>query len=406
MEEEKGHEIVIVGAGIGGLATALALHRKGFKDVVVCERSETLRVEGTAIGINSNGWRALDQLGVGNQLRDKALLLQGGEDVWMDQGRVQKLPWLNGEVRCLKRRDLIDALANALPPKTIRFGCNAIGVKMDPQSLSPVLQLTDDKAVRAKALIGCDGLNSKVADYLGLKPASLFTLGGVRGLTNYPDGHCYPPKFFRLRSNQGDASMVGRIPINDKLVYWFVAVKLSRLEGNFPNDQELIKQETLKMLKDFPADTIEMIKKSDTDSLSFTRLRYRHPWEILVGKFYKGSVAVLGDAMHVMGPFLGQGGSAALEDAVVLARNMGQKISFLGKSEGTQPVSSHMQIEEAFDQYVRERRKRIVQLSLQTYLIGVIVGSTSSAAKFIAIVILVICFRDQNAHSKYDCGKL
>ncbi|CAI9114989.1 OLC1v1015819C1 [Oldenlandia corymbosa var. corymbosa] len=131
-----------------------------------------------------------------------------------------------------------------------------------------------------------------------------------------------------------------------------------------------------------------MIEKSDLDSLSFTRLRHRHPWEILVGKFYKGSVAVLGDAMHVMGPFLGQGGSAVLEDAVVLARNTGQKINNLGQSEGVQPISRHMQIEEAFDQYVRERRKRIVQLSLQTYLIGVIVGSKSSVAKFIAIVIL------------------
>ncbi|CAB4268360.1 unnamed protein product [Prunus armeniaca] len=54
--------IVIVGGGICGLATALALHRKGIRSVVL-ERSNALRAAGAAIIVHPNGWRALDQLG-------------------------------------------------------------------------------------------------------------------------------------------------------------------------------------------------------------------------------------------------------------------------------------------------------------------------------------------------------
>ncbi|CAI9114991.1 OLC1v1015821C1 [Oldenlandia corymbosa var. corymbosa] len=423
---ENEHDIVIVGPELAALLLHLLFTGpalllliltlfynqitedilKGFKDVVVYESSERLRVEGTAMRVSMNGWRALDQLGVGPQLRNKAILLHGEEDVWIDRGRRANVP-INGEVRCLKRRDVIEALADALPPKTIRFGCKAIAVETDPQSMSPVLQLTDGRVVRAKVLIGCDGLYSKVANYLGLKPPSVLGVGCVRGLTNYPNGHCFLSVSIRMKRDQGVVNLIGRIPINDKLVYWFVGLKMSQLDEKYPNDPELVKQETLKHVTGFPPDAIEMIAKSNVDSVSFAHLRYRLQWEILMGKFYKGSVTVLGDAMHAIGSFLGQGGSAALEDAMVLARNMGQKVLCLGQSdEGGQQIMNPERIEAAFDQYVKERRNKILRLSLQTHLIGVILGSTSSVAKFIAVFILLTVFRDESAHSKYDCGKL
>ncbi|OVA11013.1 Monooxygenase [Macleaya cordata] len=68
--EEK--EIVIVGGGICGLATALALHKKGMSSIVL-ERAETVRTAGAAIAIFTNGWHALVQLGLATQLRDKAI---------------------------------------------------------------------------------------------------------------------------------------------------------------------------------------------------------------------------------------------------------------------------------------------------------------------------------------------
>ncbi|CAD6244072.1 unnamed protein product [Miscanthus lutarioriparius] len=88
---EESHDIVIVGGGICGLATALALHRlcllsqyRGVclylqmeRDCEPCvgEVSETLRVDGGSIGVHVNGWRVLEQLGIAAELRETANLV-------------------------------------------------------------------------------------------------------------------------------------------------------------------------------------------------------------------------------------------------------------------------------------------------------------------------------------------
>ena len=164
-------------------------------------------------------------------------------------------------------------------------------------------------------------------------------------------------------------------------------------------DNELIRQHTLQVVRTFPKETLKMIEDYDPDSLSLTRMTYRAPWDLLVENFRKGTVTVAGDAMHVMVPFLGQGGSAALEDAVVLARNLSKK--FL--STATDPRS----IEEALDQYIKERRMRIFELSAQSYITGMLdIESTPLLLRFVFNVLRAILFRDAKRHSRYDCGTL
>ena len=77
-------------------------------------------------------------------------------------------------------------------------------------------------------LIGCDGANSGVANYIDLTPVRLGSTCAVRGLTIYPNGHGYAPEFLRARK---DNHLVGRIPIDEKAVYWFVVIKW-RQRGN------------------------------------------------------------------------------------------------------------------------------------------------------------------------------
>lgn len=74
--ETQKQDIVIVGAGIAGLATALSLHRLGVKSLVL-EQSESLRTGGTSLTLFKNGWRVLDDIGVGTQLREQFLEIQG-----------------------------------------------------------------------------------------------------------------------------------------------------------------------------------------------------------------------------------------------------------------------------------------------------------------------------------------
>ncbi|KAK1427522.1 hypothetical protein QVD17_16209 [Tagetes erecta] len=382
MEDE---ELVIIGAGICGLATALALHKKGIKSVVM-ERSESLRnVTGAAIAIRPNGWRALNQLGVAESLRHTAIPLQRSNT--------------DGEVRCLRRKDLIDTLYAALPVGTVRFGCQLESIKMDTHSTKKVLRFTNGSFIVAKVVIGCDGGRSIIAEFLNLKPTKMFPLCAVRGLTNYPNGHSYN-EFAYFRK---DNILVGRVPIDDKLIYWFCSLPYIAKDEKVWKDPEAICRSTLELVRNHPQEINEMIEKTDTKSISFTHLRYRTPWDLLTGTFCKGTVMVAGDAMHVMGPFLGQGGSAGLEDAVVLARTMAQLGLDSGKGENKLTVHG---VEKAFNQFIKQRRMRVVRLSLQTYLTGMLMSRSSRLEKFMYNLLLNLLFHNKKSHIDYDCGEL
>ncbi|CAI9757792.1 unnamed protein product [Fraxinus pennsylvanica] len=397
---EETHDIVIVGGGICGLATALALHRKGLRSIIL-EKSETLRDTGAAIGIRANGWRALDQLGVASELRQRANPIHRMRDVWIDVGKQQEILEI-GECRCVKRNDLIKVLADALPPRTVRFGSQIVSVNADQENSYPTLQLYGDKSIQAKVLIGCDGSRSTVADFLGLKSTKKFAILSVRGLTSYPNGHAFDYELTRMRRGN---ILVGRVPITDKLVFWFVALPRTPSDEKLTDDPEVIKRLTSSKLSGFSSDVVEMIEGAELDSVTLTRLRHRAPWDLLLTTFRNRTVTVAGDAMHVMGPFLGQGGSAALEDAVVLARCLAQKVS----AEDLSICSKKILINkagEAIDLYVKERRKRLVALSTRTYITGLLLETRSKLVKFIVIMLLVILFSDPVGHTKYDCGKL
>ncbi|CAI9754252.1 unnamed protein product [Fraxinus pennsylvanica] len=391
---EGSHEIVIVGGGICGLATALALHRKGLRSIIL-EKSETLSGTGAAIAIRANGWRALEQLGVASDLRLKAVTIHGLRDIWMDVGKQQEIPEV-GECRCVERNDLIKVLADALPPGTVHFGSPIISVKMDRETTYPTLQLYGEKSIRAKVLIGCDGSRSTVADFLGLKSTKLFAVLAVRGLTSYPNGHAFDHELTRMRRGK---ILVGRVPITDELVYWFVVLPWIPSDEKLTRDPEVIRRLTSSKMSGFPSDAMEMIEKARVDSLSLTRLRHRAPWDLLLTTFRKGTVTVAGDAMHVMGPFLGQGGSAALEDAVVLARCLARKV----RAEDLSNCGKQILINkagEAIDQYVKERRKRLVALSTRTYITGLLLETRSWLVKLVVIMLLVTLFRDSVGHTK------
>ncbi|KAI7736364.1 hypothetical protein M8C21_014196 [Ambrosia artemisiifolia] len=182
------------------------------------ERSESLRnVTGAAIGIRPNGWRALDQLGIGESLRHTAVRLQRARELSLDGGRekeISMVPW-GGETRCLRRKDLIDTLYNALPQGTIKFGCQLESIKLNTYSTKPVLRFVDGSSIIAKVVIGCDGAKSIIADFLNLKPTRMFPSSAIRGLTNYPNGHSFENEFARFWK---DNILVGIIPVDNNLM--------------------------------------------------------------------------------------------------------------------------------------------------------------------------------------------
>ncbi|XP_004307200.1 PREDICTED: 3-hydroxybenzoate 6-hydroxylase 1-like [Fragaria vesca subsp. vesca] len=247
MAEDAGENIVIVGGGICGLATALALHRKGIRSLVL-ERSESLRATGAAIILHANGWRALDQLGVASSLRQTSIPILSAQFTSLDDDRLQQIPVWKDELRCVKRTDLMNILADNLPQNTIRFGCYVLSIELDPIISSPVLKLQDGTSLNAKVVIGCDGLNSMISYMLGVRPTNTFNVCVIRGFTSCPSGHEFGSEFKMAKK---DDVQVGLIPMTTSLVYWFVTGKYISQKFKVSQSKKLIGDMAAASMKDF-----------------------------------------------------------------------------------------------------------------------------------------------------------
>jgi 2-polyprenyl-6-methoxyphenol hydroxylase-like FAD-dependent oxidoreductase len=87
-----------------------------------------------------------------------------------------------------------------------------------------------------------------------------------------------------------------------------------------------MKRLVLSKLGKIPDEVRAIIENTDLDGITSSPLRYRHPWELLWGNISKGNICVASDALPPMTPDIGQGGCAALEDGVVLARCLAEAL--------------------------------------------------------------------------------
>ncbi|CAN6278878.1 unnamed protein product [Urochloa humidicola] len=396
---EEAHGTVIVGGGICGLATALALHRKGIPSLVL-EKSDTLRTGVGSISVQANGWRVLQQLGIAAELRETATLVTEIHDVLQrEQGNKSVVMPVRGELRWLKRKDLIETMAKNIPRGAIRFSCHiAVIHQANPGNQGAVLTTLDGSIIRTKVLIGCDGSNSVVAKYLGLSPSKPAPCMLLRGFTRYPHGHPLGTRFLRLKYKD---FFLGRAPINNNLVNFFVAIWHPGVDTT--KDVHAMKDFVLEKLKDHCSDEIvKMVRDPDPESLILlTKIWYRPPWQVMFSSFQKGTTTIAGDAMHVMGFYIGQGGSAALEDSIVLARSLSRAAAGSG---GRQLCEK--KISAAVGEYVRERRLRLVRLSLESFALRTLLATKSLLLKLACFTVVALLGTNSNRHANYDCGRL
>ncbi|MQM20122.1 hypothetical protein Taro_053137 [Colocasia esculenta] len=402
-------EVVIVGAGIAGLATALALKRIGAEGVVVLERVPCLRTTGAALSLFPNAWRALDVLGVAHKLIPLYPSFERGTVTNITTGVTQEMyfPSSGGMgVRAVHRATLLESLSEELPLGTVRFSTNITSISTespeDPSS-RVVLHLDDGTVIKAKVLIGCDGVHSAVAQWLGLSAPVDSGRAAVRGLSVYPDGHGFKSLAQQLLSKNERA---GCVSINDKEIYWFVVNKSNPSDGEMARDPELILEHvTGIMAKDFPPQFLDVIRHADPATLSWAPLLLRLPWNVLFGPTHKGNIVVTGDAMHPMTPDLGQGGCAALEDAVVLGRNLAACLRLDGRVERERVAG-------CLAKFVEERRWRVSRLIAGSFMSGWIQQGGSGwwerVVKFVrdSAFYRFLFPKLVSAIVDYDCGSL
>lgn len=392
-------DIVIAGAGLSGLTTALGLHRLGIRSLVL-ESSDRLRGIGFGIVTWNNAWKALDAVGVGDALREKHIKLDRiVVHSLVSREITNELSFTGHEVRSLKRKLLMEALEKDLPEGTIRYSSKVVSI--EESGYFKLVHLSDGTIIKTKVLIGCDGVNSVVAKWLGLNRPVLSGRSGIRGFAEVKGGHGFGLEAYQFF---GSGFRVGLVPCDDQTVYWFLTFISSNEDHTEMEDNPVkMKQFVLNKLGNLPDKLKSVIENTQLDSILLSPLRYRRPWELLWANISKGNACVAGDALHPMTPEIGQGGGSALEDGVVLARCLGEALL---KSEDEEE-EEWKRIEKGLEKYAKERRWRSFELISIAYTVGSIQQSGRMIIGFLRDKFLAkFLGRLSIRMTSFDCGKL
>ncbi|KAJ0961856.1 hypothetical protein J5N97_029684 [Dioscorea zingiberensis] len=355
--DARREEVVIVGAGIAGLATALSLHRLGVRSIVL-EQGESLRTGGTSLTLFKNGWRVLDAIGVGDELRSQFLPIQGmvmrSEDGRELRSFMFEEEAPGQEVRAVERRLLLETLASRLPSNAISFSSRLKKIEKHGTD-ETLLELENGSKILAKIVIGCDGVRSPVAKWMGFSEPKYVGHCAFRGLAFYPEGHPFKQKVNYI---YGRGLRAGFVPVSTTKVYWFICFN-SPTPGPRITDPALLKKEAIMLVSSWPQDLLDAIQKTPDDIVIKTPLVDRWLWPGLSPPASTNKVVVVGDAWHPMTPNLGQGACCALEDAIILSRKLTGAIK-----------NGPQSIDEALRDYSLERWTRVFPLTIRANLVG------------------------------------
>lgn len=282
----------IVGGGIAGLATALALHQSGF-EVTVRERARTVPTQGTSLALWPDAMAALDAIGVGARIRDESQAHTGGS-IRRPSGRVIANLSTRREARIVPRPVLLRAL---LAEVETRLGKNAVswGDNVDTLQLSTAAAL----------LVGADGINSVVRArfWPGAAPKPLGTTA-LRGVV--------PGEPTTITETWGPGRIFGVTPHSPGHTNWFACARSAELPAAGTAD---LHTQTLRALfGNWHPAVRNVLAGLDGASIDAREL-FDVP---RLRSYVCPGVALVGDSAHAMAPNLGRGACESLIDAAAL----------------------------------------------------------------------------------------
>ncbi|CAJ1581590.1 FAD-dependent monooxygenase [[Mycobacterium] wendilense] len=339
---------LVIGAGIAGLATAVALQRGGHTVRVLEERQDTAL--GAGISIWPNALAALDEIGLGDPVREAGGRITAGalrwhDGTWLRRPSAQRMITALGEpLVVIQRRTLRDILVGGLAEGTVSHGVAVTAVERAGSGAA--VRTADGTRLSADAVIGADGVNSVVARHLNGPMAARYVgytaWRGVADVTLDPD---------LAGETLGAGTEVGHVPLGSDRTYWFATQRLP--EGHRCPGGELayLRAKFAGWADPVPA----VLAATAEDAVLRNDLYDRAP----ARTWAAGPVVLVGDAAHPMRPHLGQGGCQGVEDAAILAHLVGD-----GRSD----------LAAAFARYAAFRRPRLRRLVWESRTVGRVVN--------------------------------
>jgi 2-polyprenyl-6-methoxyphenol hydroxylase-like FAD-dependent oxidoreductase len=315
--------IAIVGGGIGGLTTALALREFGFESEVY-EQAPALLDVGAAIAIWPNAMRVLERIKLAGAVREHAGEMN--EIRWLDRrgNLINRIAIF--QAVALHRADLQSTLLRVLPAGWIKLGYSLATYQAHKDKI--VAGFTNGEEITADFLIGADGIHSDVRSQLLGDGAPIY-----RGYTVWRAISLAAPSQLPLDTAieiHGRGLRFGIGPVGDGRIGWWAAAN-SAAPDHASGDEA--RNKLLHLFKHWYRPAVELIEATPSYSILTTPAFDREPNKTWGDK----QVTLLGDAIHPTTPNFGQGGCLAMEDAIVLARcfaKYGPTAEALRKYEG------------------------------------------------------------------------
>lgn len=307
---------IIIGAGIGGLSTAIAMQMRHI-NVKVFEAATILNPIGAGILVPPNAMIILDRYHLAQQVRDGgrpieslAVLDSEGKSISKTPAHYSKNGILHQTI-AIHRGTLQKILLSALAPDTVLTNKPCVEVSTGVNGAEA--KFRDGTKVCGEFLVGADGIHSKVRE--SIFPDSSLRYSGQtcwRGVSNIT----LPPKWLmQLTEVWGAGLRFGFVPIADaqvSQVYWYAT---KREDAGGVDAPMIIKQQLFDLYGKFLEPVGEIILQTDP----FSIIRDDINDLALLTSWFSNSVVLIGDAAHASTPNLGQGGAQAIEDSWVLA---------------------------------------------------------------------------------------
>lgn len=309
--------IIVIGGGIGGLTTAIALQKKAFK-VAVYEAAPEMKALGAGLVLAANAVKALKEIGIadailreGHALRN--LRIPDSQGKIISEVDATAIAEKFGGIHnfAIHRADLQQALLAQLQPGTLHLGKRLTDVQQDEQGVTAFFE--DGTEVRGSILIATDGIHSVVRKKL--VPDSEPRYAGYTCWRAVIDATPVQLDSDQTSETWGIKGRFGIVPLTRNRVYWFAVVNAKaqdqRMKGFTTRDLQ-------EHFKEYHTPVPQILAATHDEQLIWNDIIDVKPLK----RFVFDRIALSGDAAHATTPNLGQGACMAIEDAAVMANSL------------------------------------------------------------------------------------
>ncbi len=334
--------VAIIGAGIGGLTTALALQRYNIK-CTVYESAADLQPIGAGIIMASNAMQVYKHLGIDNTIRKAGNRISAMKITSPDLSVLSNADLTSYEQKyqqhnvAIHRGVLQRILLDAVGKENIILGKRLTHINSTHAGYR--LGFEDGDEAFTDYLIGADGIRSKVRTLL-FKKSYLRNSGQVcwRGICKFDTPQHY---HYELNEAWGKGKRFGFVRIDNENVYWYALANTGKAEKN---------SSLLQLFQDFNPIACQLIAATPAPAIFYAELYDLAP----IARWHAEKVCLIGDAAHATTPNLGQGACQAIEDAYILGELFGK----------------HGDLTAAFTEYPSVRTKKANHIVMTSRTIG------------------------------------